>query len=276
MLKRLTVMTLIVLSIVALSLATDVAAEEAANRNKEARLMAGSQPKRLFPEIEKTIERAAEKLAALRHEADKLEKEGGESEKLEKLQQKVANDEAELEKLRTLLERRKTARKQRIEKEARIKKLQGAIKEHKIELERLTGELRRTQQNGIQWGKLVVGWVVSGSERDVTIKVMETGKIIVLRVPKRRRVNGKLAGTADLSYMTARLHKDELILARYNLGDERGAYFLQQIKILSLAENEANGQAGIMGLLRVIERRLARVEEKLGKRDQAKSVQERP
>lgn len=247
------------------------------------RLMAGSKPKGEFPEVEMAIERAEGQFKELRRAAE-VAKEEGRIYDLKELQQKLDDKEEELKRYLDLLKQRRSQKKQRDDRELQIHRLQGAIKElghalennpdsekaeswraslkeNRVKLDRLKIEGRKSERQRGPRGKLIAGWVISGTEKDVTIKTIETGKVTVLRVSLRRREDGKWVENPELANMTANLRKESLVLARYTLGDEEGAFFLKEIKVISLGSEEAR----VSERLGAIERRLSGIEDTLGR-----------
>ncbi|MFQ6043910.1 MAG: hypothetical protein ACE5PV_23910, partial [Candidatus Poribacteria bacterium] len=107
---------------------------------------------------------------------------------------------------------------------------------------------------------LITGWVISGTEDDVTIETMETGKVMVLRVPLRRREDGKLVKVADLARIAEKLQRGQLILAKYRRGEEEGVYFLRNIKNISFSHGKEDEQALLIAKLESLERRLQKIE----------------
>ncbi len=270
-----------------------------ANRQKLKKLMEGTKEsqksKGEFPELEMAIKQTRGQLKELRQAAESLKKEGAGPDRLEATQNKIAQGEGKLEELTALLERRRAGRKEKLEdREAPIRSLRGQIQElkyalehnpdsEKVEvwkkslkesnkkLERLMAKLRETDKprkkateksDVLQRQKdLVIGWVVSRTEDDITIETMETGKIMVIRIPRRR---GRRV--TDLARTAAKLRKNQLILAKYREGDElerHGVYYLQNVKSISFARREGSGQAQLIGKMESLESRLNRIEKSL-------------
>ena len=109
-------------------------------------------------------------------------------------------------------------------------------------------------------GPLVTGWVISGTEKDVTIETSETATIMVLRVSMRRGEDGKWVRNANLARKVKGLPRGQLVLVKYRLTDERGIYAMQDIKRLSFSANESINRARLTAELESLERRLAEVQ----------------
>ncbi len=123
---------------------------------------------------------------------------------------------------------------------------------------------RATETSGVfqHESNLVTGWVISGTEDDVTIEMMETGKVIVLRVPMRRREDGKRVKVADLARMAEKLQRGQLIFAKYSRGDE-GVYFLRNVKPISFSRSDGGERAQLIAKMESLEHRLAQIEKAL-------------
>ncbi len=156
----------------------------------------------------------------------------------------------------------------------KLKELQQRIAERGNTLERLIAQSGREHAEGVRGRReeqtqlkksrnLITGWVVSGTEDDVTVEMMETGKVMVLRVPLRRREDGKLAKVANLARTAAKLQKNQLILARYRTGEEHGVYFLRNVKPISFARSEGREQPQLIAKMESLEHRLVRIEKAL-------------
>lgn len=104
---------------------------------------------------------------------------------------------------------------------------------------------------------LITCWVISGTEDDVTVETAETGKVMVLRVPMRRREDGTRVKIADLVEKVGELRRGQLVLARYSRGEEEGVYFLRDVKELSFARNE---RIQLIRELSSLQRRLAQLQ----------------
>lgn len=213
-----------------------------------------------FPEVQAAIRHTKSTLKELRHVVETLQDKDENSEKLAKLRERIADREAKLKELNALLAQRRENKKKNVNRETQIHNLQGQMRElrHALEnnpdsektgkwreslakseekLEQLTAEGHRHQRRDPR-GKLITGHVISGTQKDVTIKTLEAGKVMVLRVPMRRGEDGKWVKNANLARITASLRKERLVLARYNEGEEAGAYFLQRIRYIGFPSNE--------------------------------------
>ena len=76
----------------------------------------------------------------------------------------------------------------------------------------------------------LTAYVISATSEDVTVRLKDSGKVMVLRVPQMRRVERRRVPNTDMIKMVKKLKKNQLIWARYNEGEERGTYFIQEIK----------------------------------------------
>jgi len=251
-------------------------------------LMAQSKkkPKGEFPEIEMAIKRVQANLKEWRQAAEAMQEEGASPEKLAATKQKIAQKEKELEELTAHLEQRRAGRE---DGELQIKRLQGAIKEleyalehhsdsekaetwkkalkeNKTKLERLMAEQkpkrRETEASKVvkRERNIVTGWVISGTERDITIETVESGKIMVIKIPQRRRQNNRF------SRLATKLQKNQLITAKYREGDElerHGVYYLQNFKTISFARSERSEQASVIAKMDSLENRLDKIEKAL-------------
>ncbi len=262
------------------------------------RLMAGGRETRErrdeFPEIQMAIRKARGALRELRQGAKNLQEEGGKPDKLEATRKQIARKEGELKELNALLEKRRADKKKRQDGETQIRRLRGQIQELKYalghhrdsekvgawkkslkesegKLERLMAAGRQTQRRRRPRGKLIAGRVVSGTEEDVTIKTLEAGKVMVLRVPMRRREDGTRVKRTDLARVTGSLQKERLVLARYNEGEEPGAYFLQQIKDISFSSGERSERARPRAKKETLESLIARIDRTLKKLERERS-----
>ncbi len=77
----------------------------------------------------------------------------------------------------------------------------------------------------------LTAYVISATSEDVTVRLKDSGKVMVLRVPQMRRIeNRRRVPNTDMIKMVRKLKKNQLIWAKYNEGEERGTYFIQEIK----------------------------------------------
>ncbi len=77
----------------------------------------------------------------------------------------------------------------------------------------------------------LTAYVISATPEDVTVRLKDSGKVMVLRVPQMRRIeNRRRVPNTDMIKMVRKLKKNQLIWAKYNEGEERGTYFIQEIK----------------------------------------------
>ncbi len=77
----------------------------------------------------------------------------------------------------------------------------------------------------------LTAYVISATSEDVTVRLKDSGKVMVLRVPQMRRIeNRRRVPNTDMIKMVKKLKKNQLIWAKYNEGEQRGTYFIQEIK----------------------------------------------
>jgi len=230
MYKRLAVVFFLVVTLMMTSWLGNAAAAEKEQENREAQI---HQLRGRIQEIKAALERdqtegnLKELQYALQQSNQKLEQlMAG-----KRVPKKRANKETQIHNLQGRMKELRYALENHPDSE-KVGQWRESLKESEKKLERLTAEVRQTQRRGPR-GKLIAGWVISGTQEDVTIKTLETGKVMVLRVPMRRGEDGERVKNTNLARIAASLKRERLVLARYNEGDEAGAYFLQRIKYIS-------------------------------------------
>lgn len=228
--------------------------------NELEKLLAQSQPqirKEEFRELEAGIAQSKEKLHELELALIDMKKKGESERRIGEYQEKMAAEERRLEELIHMLETRRAGRMPagaRIEQQ--VVRLRAEIQELKMALERnpkseraeqwmemiqereqkLKAQLERRKRGKDrpsayqrERGELTA-YVISATSEDVTVRLKDSGKVMVLRVPQWRRVERRRVPNTDMIKMVKKLKKNQLIWARYNEGEERGTYFIQEIK----------------------------------------------
>lgn len=238
MYRKLAVAFFLVVTLMAASWLGSAAAAEKEHENREAQI---HQTREKIQKIKAALERdqtegnIKELQHALKQSNQKLERlMAGEREPKKRnvdRETQIHNLQGQMKELRSALEHNPDSEK--------AGKWRESLAESEKKLERLTaeGEGHSTHRRGPR-GKLITGHVISGTREDVTIKTLEAGKVMVLRVPMRRREDGKWVKNTNLARITAGLKKERLVLARYNEGEEAGAYFLQRIRYISFPSDE--------------------------------------
>lgn len=151
-----------------------------------------------FPEIEAGIARTEEELKELELYLVDLRKKKADEEKIHDAEVRLVQKRKELAEYRSLMERRQ---KQMDQPSA---------------YQRESGEL--------------TAYVISATENDVTVRVKDSGRVMVLRVRKWRRVEGQRVENREEMNFVNSLKKNELIWVKYAEGEERGSFFILGIK----------------------------------------------
>jgi chromosome segregation ATPase len=151
-----------------------------------------------FPEIEAAIRRTQDQLKELELYIEDLRKKKENEEKIHDAEVRIVQKRKELAEFKSLMERR-----------------QRQVDEPSA-YQRERGELTAS--------------VISSSENDVTVRVKDSGRVMVLRVRKWRRVEGRRVENREEMNFVKRLKKDELIWVNYTEGEERGSFFILEIK----------------------------------------------
>ena len=144
------------------------------------------------------------------------------------LEQKIAQLKEKIEELAVKIERNPDAEKANEWREMRRKYI-NELEKLKALLERRKKGADRPSAYQRERGELTA-YVISATSEDVTVRLKDSGKVMVLRVPRMRRVERRRVPNTDMIKMVKKLKKNQLIWARYNEGEERGTYFIQEIK----------------------------------------------
>ncbi len=188
-----------------------------------------------------------------------MKKKGESKEKIKVYQDRMAEEEQRLEKLIHALELRRTGQQtEGTERERQIQRLKEEIQELRAGIERNPDtdnavkwrgmlkerlqELERIQRGGEietpvdlpmayqrERGELTA-YVISSTENDVTVRVRDSNRVMVLRVRKWRRVEGQRVENREEMDFVNSLKKGELIWVNYIEGEERGSFFILEIK----------------------------------------------
>ena len=113
--------------------------------------------------------------------------------------------------------------------EERIVQKRKELAEFKSLMERRQRQVDQPSAYQRERGELTA-YVISSSANDVTVRVKESGRVMVLRVRKWRRVEGQRVENREEMNFVKRLKKDELIWVNYTEGEERGSFFILEIK----------------------------------------------
>lgn len=153
------------------------------------------------------------------------------------LEQKIAQLKEKIKELAVKIERNPDAEKASEWREMRrkyineLEMIQEREQKLKAQLERSKrGAEERPSAYQRERGEELTAYVISATSEDVTVRLKDSGKVMVLRVPRMRRVERRRVPNTDMIKMVKKLKKNQLIWARYNEGEERGTYFIQEIK----------------------------------------------
>ncbi len=136
----------------------------------------------------------------------------------------------EIESYLVQLRNKKESEEKIHEVELRLVKTRNQLAELKARQERSKrGAEERPSAYQRERGELTA-YVISATSEDVTVRLKDSGKVMVLRVSQWRRVERRRVPNTDMIKMVKKLKKNQLIWARYNEGEERGTYFIQEIK----------------------------------------------
>ena len=151
------------------------------------------------------------------------------------LEQKIAQLKEKIKELAVKIERNPDAEKANEWRETRrkyineLEMIQEREQKLKAQLERRKRGADLPSAYQRERGELTA-YVISATSEDVTVRLKDSGKVMVLRVPQMRRVERRRVPNTDMIKMVKKLKKNQLIWARYNEGEERGTYFIQEIK----------------------------------------------
>lgn len=165
--------------------------------------------KRKYTDLEWAIKQSKEKLHELELAIESMKKKEESKEKIKVYQERMAEEEQHLEGLIHMLELRSTG--QRTEEAERERQV-----DQPTAYQRERGEL--------------TAYVISSTENDVTVRVKDSSRVMVLRVRKWLRVEGRRVENREEMDFVNSLKKGELIWANYTEGEERGSFFILEIK----------------------------------------------
>ncbi len=160
-----------------------------------------------FPEIEAAIRQKEEQLKELELYIVDLRKKKADEEKIHDVEEQIVQTRKDLAEFKVLLERR--------QKQA----------DQPSAYQRERGEL--------------TAYVISSTENDVTVRFKDSGRVMVLRVRKWRRVEGRRVENREEMIFVNSLKKGELIWAKYTEGEERGSFFILEIKRVDKRKNNS-------------------------------------
>jgi DNA repair exonuclease SbcCD ATPase subunit len=135
----------------------------------------------------------------------------------------------EIESYLVQLRKKKESEEKIREVELRLVKTRNQLAELRARQERRKRGADRPSAYQRERGELTA-YVISATSEDVTVRLKDSGKVMVLRVPQWRRVERRRVPNTEMIKMVRKLKKNQLIWARYNEGEERGTYFIQEIK----------------------------------------------
>lgn len=153
-----------------------------------------------FPELETAIKRTEGQLHEIELYLVQLREKGEDEKKIEETKTRIEKKKKELTELKTLLEMRK----------------KGEYSPSAYQREK--GE--------------VTAYVISATTMTITVRLKPSGRVMVLYVPSRHRVEGQVVPNTEMIEYVKKLKKDHLIWARYQEGEEKGTYILQEVKKL--------------------------------------------
>lgn len=151
-----------------------------------------------FPEIEAVIERTEGQLKELELYIENLREKKENEEKIHDAEERIVKKRKELAEFKSLMERRQ----RQVDQPSAYQRERGEL----------------------------TAYVISSSENDVTVRVKDSSRVMVLRVRKWRRVEGQRVKNKQEMNFVKSLKKDELIWANYTEGEERGSFFILEIK----------------------------------------------
>jgi len=153
-----------------------------------------------YPEIENALKNKEEQL----HESElylvNLREKGESEEKIEAAEEQMDNIRYEKLELQNLLEKRRL----------------GIQEQQSSAYQQEQGEIE--------------GYVISATSEDVTVRVKDSEKVMVIRIPQRIRVEGERVDNSEMKNLASKLKKDELIWVDYRGGEERGTYYAVGMK----------------------------------------------
>ncbi len=171
---------------------------EALSRGEEK--VSSGYEEREYPEFEMAIRQREEQTKELELYRADLQEKGASEDKIKEAELNLDKNRKELLELRTALEERK----------------KGIQQAQPSAYQREHGELE--------------AYVISATSEDVTVRIKDSEKVMVIRIPARIRVEGQRVENTEMKKLAASLKKDELVWIDYQEGEERGIYFAAGLK----------------------------------------------
>jgi hypothetical protein len=155
-----------------------------------------------FPEIENALENKEEQLLEMELYLVDLREKGESEEKIKATEEQMDKIRNEKKELQIMLENRRL----------------GIQEERPSTYQQEQGEIE--------------GYVISATSEAVTVRVEDSEKVMVIRVPQRIRVEGERIDNSEMKNLASKLKKDEMIWIDYRGGEERGTYYAVGMKKL--------------------------------------------
>ncbi len=156
-----------------------------------------------FPEIENALKNKEEQLHEMELYLADLREKGESEEKVKAAEEQMDKIRNEKKELLAMLEKRRL----------------GIQEEQHSAYQRVQGELE--------------AYVISATGEAVTVRVKDSEKVMVFRIPLRIRVEGgERIENTEMINLASKLKKDQLIWVDYREGEERGSYFAVGMKIV--------------------------------------------
>lgn len=154
-----------------------------------------------FPEIENALKNKEEQLHEMELFLVDLRKKGESEEKIKTAEEQMDKIRNEKKELQAMLEKRRL----------------GIQEEQPSAYQREQGELE--------------AYVISATKEAVTVRVKDSEKVMVFRIPLRIRVEGsQRIENTEMIKLASKLKKDQLIWVDYREGEERGSFFAVGMK----------------------------------------------
>ncbi len=153
-----------------------------------------------YPEIEGALKNKEEQLHEMELHLVNLREKGESEEKIKAAEEQMDKIREEKKKLQIMLENRRL----------------GIQEEQPAAYQREQGELE--------------AYVISATKEAVTVRVKDSEKVMVFRIPARIRVEGERVDNTEMINLASKLKKDDLIWVDYREGEERGSYFAVGMK----------------------------------------------
>lgn len=153
-----------------------------------------------FPEIENALENKEEQIHEMELHLVDLREKGESEEKINAAEEQMDNIRNEKKELVAMLEKRRL----------------GIREEQPAAYQRERGELE--------------AYVISATGEAVTVRVKDSEKVMVFRIPLRIRAEGQRVENTEMIKLASKLKKDQLIWVDYREGEERGSYFAVGMK----------------------------------------------